>query len=209
MIRLKPFRFSGCPSDLVPALHGTAIHFTLSTDETLKSTFQSLPSKSTLEILVDSVPTKRKIVWRDLVDLNKVCAALQTLKRINPTIYGDILIVPDNINLNVEVATAEIPVLESESARNDQPPFLLPVDQSDQDSYAHFTIQPMQRNLPSETNIELYKMQRVQAEPLRDNEKDLDLKCFPVLFPRGRFRIDAHRARKVGKAVFLIEAEDC
>jgi hypothetical protein len=188
---------------LVPALHGTAVHLPLSAEETLNNTFGSLPSNSSLEILVDSVPTKRKIVWRDLVNLKKVYAALQMLKQINPTIYGDISIDLNNIDPNLAVDTIEIPALESEPLLEPQSPYLLPADRTDQHAYAHFTILPMQRNLPSETNIELYKMQRVQGKPLRDTEQDLDLKCFPVLFPKGHFGMDAQRPRKVTKAMFV------
>jgi hypothetical protein len=79
---------------------------------------------------------------------------------------------------------------ESESVQNVQPPFLLPVDRSDQDAYAHFTIQPMQRNLPSETNIELYKMQRRVR------------KVGKAMFVRSRLRIADPRFRRNKQYLF-------
>uniref|UniRef100_A0A915KDF0 Uncharacterized protein n=1 Tax=Romanomermis culicivorax TaxID=13658 RepID=A0A915KDF0_ROMCU len=45
---------------------------------------QELPCIENLDILVDSYPTKKQVVWRSIVDMKKVYNALKKLKEINP-----------------------------------------------------------------------------------------------------------------------------
>jgi hypothetical protein len=45
--------------------------------------------------------------------------------------------------------------------------------------YSECTIQQMDATLPSVTDIELFRQQRVTAAPLADTEAHLDVLCFP------------------------------
>ena len=84
IVKLKPYRFStnNC-KDLVPAMKGVAIHLPLPLNETHKHVSNTLPSASSLSIVVNSLPTKDKTIWQSMVNLNKVYDALEFLKQNN------------------------------------------------------------------------------------------------------------------------------
>lgn len=60
-----------------------------------------------------------------------------------------------------------------------------------------YTVHYMQKELPSLSEVELYKMEKVTTQWLRSDEKDLDLMCFPVLFP------DAHTGEHEERPIFF------
>ena len=73
----------------IPALKGLAIHLPLNFNETNEHVKQTLPNFNCLNVIVDSLPTKNNIIWRNLIDINKVVRALKWLKSNNP-FYEDI-----------------------------------------------------------------------------------------------------------------------
>ena len=75
------------PSHKVSKVRGSTFHLPLPLNETLKrlpSAEEPLPSNGELYILLRSIPTDKKIIWQDLVSVNKVYDALAKLKAINP-----------------------------------------------------------------------------------------------------------------------------
>jgi hypothetical protein len=79
------------------AIKGNQIHFPLPIEHTLRSVARSLPSNDRVCIVVDdlppiqvdSLPTKQRVVWRQVVDFEKVYVALKFLVQNNPQ-YTDI-----------------------------------------------------------------------------------------------------------------------
>lgn len=61
-------------------------------------------------------------------------------------------------------------------------------------------IMPVDQRAPDGTTMEQYLLQGNPYEPFRNTEENLDAKCFPHLFPSGRFGFDAPRpTRKATK----------
>ncbi len=59
-----------------------------------------MPSADKLNILIDSIPTKEKKIWRSLVNMKKVLKAFKYLKIINPY-YSSIKII-DSCELQID-----------------------------------------------------------------------------------------------------------
>ena len=75
------------PSSKVSKVHGSTFHLPLPLQETLKKLPKpedALPEHGELFILLRSIPSRRKVVWQDLVNMQKVYLALHKLKEINP-----------------------------------------------------------------------------------------------------------------------------
>ena len=72
--------------------------------ETLEQSEGGLP-KPELYVMVDGVPTKKKVVWRSFIDINKVKAALAKLKEIN-WLYGDVK--PDAVEKSTKDLVIEV-----------------------------------------------------------------------------------------------------
>uniref|UniRef100_A0A914VPN6 ATP-dependent DNA helicase n=1 Tax=Plectus sambesii TaxID=2011161 RepID=A0A914VPN6_9BILA len=68
---------------------------------------------------------------------------------------------------------------------------------------SHFSVQDMFDKLPTETDLEIYKMKRVEGEPLSESDPLIDVLCHPTLFPKGRFGIGHDREVKVQPAMYL------
>ncbi len=73
-------------------MKGIAIHLPLPCEATHDHVRDTLPSADKLNILIDSIPTKEKKIWRSLVNMKKVFTALKYLKIINPY-YSSIKII--------------------------------------------------------------------------------------------------------------------
>jgi hypothetical protein len=66
--------------------------------------------------------------------------------------------------------------------------------------YSECTIQQMDATLPSVTDIELFRQQRVNAAPLADTEAHLDVLCFPeVSFIFQIFIFKIFKIKKIGR----------
>lgn len=71
----------------VSKIHGFTFHLPLPLQQTLKrlpNPEDALPEHGELFILLRSIPSSHKVVWQDLVDMQKVYSALHKLKDINP-----------------------------------------------------------------------------------------------------------------------------
>lgn len=68
--------------------------------------------------------------------------------------------------------------------QNQHKALLTQMSQSDE-YYEQFTIYPMHEKRINESAITLYQMFKIEDTPLDNRIKDLDIKCFPDLYPYG------------------------
>ena len=76
---------------------GVAIHLPITFEDTHQYVHNTLPNASTLNFIINGLPTKTNNIWRGLVDLNKVYKALDWLMLRN-VLYKDVTI--DRVLLN-------------------------------------------------------------------------------------------------------------
>ena len=98
VVKLKPYRYRGPSNSLIKAKKGTAVHFKLPPGETVNYVAecerlnkpQVLPSSEFVDILVDSVPTNKNVIWRSVVEMKNVVAALNHLKENGNPLYKNV-----------------------------------------------------------------------------------------------------------------------
>ena len=93
------------PSHLINKVHGSTLHLPLPLQETLKrlpSPTQPILDHGELFVLLRSIPTTKKVVWQNIVDITKVYGAL---KDINP-IYSEINLpaLPSNLEIGSKIS---------------------------------------------------------------------------------------------------------
>ena len=137
-----------------------------------------------LYIIVNGKPTKGKVVWRSLVDINHVKQAVQKLKEIN-WLYRDI----DEQTLDEAAQQVKEVVTNTTST------MLVKATKEDIAEFQSYTIRNMDNKMSTGSDLEQYKVQNVQEDPLDNRQKYLDVMCFPVLFPTGQF--GEHHPREV------------
>jgi len=129
-----------------------------------------------LFILIDGRPTKDKVVWQSLVDVNGVKDAVQCLKQIN-WLYKTV----DEESINDAAKTAFEAIGHTNST------LLEKASEQDVLTLSHYTIRQMSECNTARSDIDHYKMMQIQ-EPAIDNRLAyLDVMCFPTLFPTGQY----------------------
>ena len=144
----------------------------LETLEQVQSAKTTLPDPE-LFINVNGTPTKNKVVWRTLVDVNKV---VEKLKQINWLYKGLAHDAVDNSTKQV------IEVVNSTTST-----MLEKADESDMAGFQAYTVRSLENKLPTVSNIDQYKVLSVHEYPLDSRQLHLDLMCFPALYPTGAF----------------------
>ncbi|KAL5502532.1 hypothetical protein EMCRGX_G009328 [Ephydatia muelleri] len=124
-----------------------------------------------LYIIVNGVPTKDKIVWQTLVDVNAVKLAIQKLKEIN-WLYKNVDDAAKNI---VEVVDKASSIMLEKASTDDVA------------ALQAYTIRSLDQQGSIKTDVEQYKMQNVKDSPIESRQRHLDVMCFPTLFPSGQF----------------------
>ena len=212
------------PSHMISKVRGSTFHLPLPLQETLKrlpTPDQPIPEHGELDILLRSIPTAKNVVWQDLVDINKVYKALLKLQESNP-LYHNIQLPADASSLNLHLAISEHvistdadassevdtdedkPVIEDCDKNDDEnddkggekDPMVRKIEKEEEaDLYKNYTIQALHAPRQNEKATSLYQLLRI-TEPAMDNRcKQLDVLCFPDLFP---FSIGGlHHARDV------------
>ena len=195
----------------IPKVIGRSFHLPLPIQETLNklcSETDPINKNHELHILVRSVPGKAKVVWESLVDLEKVWLALQWLKNNNPLYdkielpeYEDRSKLLDGLDDLEHIDNAEKEVMEDENENCSETEIdenlqincedvkkqaLLTQKLENDVFYEHLTIYPLYGKRENQSCSKLYQMLPVQNQPLNFRAKDLDLKCFPQLFPEGK-----------------------
>ena len=129
-----------------------------------------------LYIIINGKPTKNNVLWRDLVDVEDLKAAIEVLKKDN-WLYKDL------DDSSVDEAAKKV----LEVANNTSSKMLDKATKQDIDSFQAFTIRDLDSKLSSEPDIEQYKLLGVKEDPLDSRQQHLDVMCFPILFPNGKF----------------------
>ena len=105
VLRMNPV---GAPSHLINKVHGSTFHLPLPLQETLKrlpTPTQPILEHGELFVLLQSIPTTKRVVWQNIVDITKVYGALKKLKDINP-IYSEINLpaLPSGLELGSKIS---------------------------------------------------------------------------------------------------------
>jgi len=123
------------------------------------SSAKSAPPNPELYIIVNRKPTKPKVVWRSLVDVNQVKAAIQKLKSTN-WLYRDVT--DESVN---EAAKQVVEVTNNTTST-----ILEKASENEIARFQSFTIRNLDNKLPGESDIEQYKVLGVKEDPL-DNRQ--------------------------------------
>ena len=129
-----------------------------------------------LYIIVNGKPTKTKVVWRSLVDVNEIKKAVQKLKDIN-WLYKDVR--EDSVD---EAVQDVVEVVKKTSST-----VLEKATKEDISNLQCYTIRNLSTKQFTGDDIEQYKLMNVQEEPIDSRQKYLDVMCFTTLFPDGNF----------------------
>lgn len=196
---------------MVKKVKGRTFHLPLPLEETLKK----LPrpehpiTNSEMYIMVRGTPTKSKIVWEDIVDVNKVYQALEYLKGVNalysqiklphsPQQLVDYISEEDNIHHIVDQLESQVDyVVEGNDG------LLTQVTSEKEADYEQYTIYPLHERRRNASISELYQMLKVNAAPIDSRDKDLDVKCFPDLYVEGKYGQFYVRQQKLTSSEYI------
>ena len=129
-----------------------------------------------LYIMVNGIPSEKKVIWRSIVDVSTVKDAIQKLREIN-WLYKD---VNDTCIDNVVKQVIE-------SAESATSTMLVKASKEDVSSFQSYTIRTLNQKQSTVSDIEQYKLLSITEDALDNQQKFLDVMCFPHLFPSGRF----------------------
>ena len=142
---------------------------------TSDDTMSILPDPE-LYIIVDGRPTKDKIVWQGLVDIDNVKCAVEILKDTN-WLYR-------NVDEGCVDEAAKKAVEAVSGASN---PILERASEDDVRGLQAYTIHKMDQYLPTGKDNDHYKLLSIHEQPLDNHQKYLDVLCFPSLFLTRRY----------------------
>ena len=199
--------------NLVKGVKGNAIYFPMNITATQTHLRKTLimPSPEALQIVVRGLPKSSenaRIIRENLVDVGKVSEWLHFLKAQNP-LYADVQILDvaemrENLEAGLSVNSAEERV-EGAALSEAEIGTLLKKVLGRTGGNDQVTLIPVDRNLlPDRTNIQIYEKQRIEEGALSYfATPNLDLLCFPILFPFGRYGQNSQRKVKIGVAETL------
>ena len=178
------------------ACKGTMFFLPLPLNKTLETLDQveqsdDLPNPE-LYIIVNGKPTKSKVVWRSLVDVNRVKAAINILKSSN-WLYKDVN------NESVDEATKHIIEVSNTATTR----MLEKASKEDVAGFQAYTIRNLDNKLSTTSDIEQYKLLSVTEDPIDNRQQYLDVMCFPVLFPTGRLGKFHSRQEKLSHCEYI------
>ena len=155
---------------------------------------EALPLSEELHILLRSIPTEKRVIWQNLVDINKVYSALSKLKEIN-LLYAQINLPKSVSDLNLCdkitecVITASSADIDDEPAIDEEPqrePMVCEIPESkEQELYHDYTIHALHAPRENEKAVHFYQLLRINESPIDVRCKQLHSLCFPDLFPHG------------------------
>ena len=126
--------------------------------------------------MVTGKPSKEKVVWRTMVNVDAVKAAIKKLKDTN-WLYQKV----DEDSVD-DVARQVIETVDTTTST-----MLAKATKEDVSEFQSYTIRTLNEKLSTTSDIEQYKLLSVKEDPLENRQRFLDVLCFPVLFPSGRF----------------------
>ena len=164
---------------------------TLETLDNVKQKPCVLPDPE-LYIIVNGKPTKSNVVWRSLVNVNHIKTAISTLRTCN-WLYKDVL------EECIDESTKHI----IEVSNNATTKMLKKASHDDVDAFQAYTIRNLDNKVSTSSDIEQYKLLHVTEEPVSNKQQHLDVMCFPVLFPNGRFGEFHPRKEKLTNSEYI------
>ena len=184
IVRLGTYTAKVPTYNSLKACKGTMFFLPLPLDKTLDTLDQVKHSSSgettlpdpELYIIVNGRPTNSKVVWRSLVNVDHVKAAIQKLKETN-WLYSDV----DDESID-SVYKKVIEVANSATST-----MLDKAHDRDISGFQAFTIRNLDNKLSTESDIEQYKLLSVKEDAIDNRQQHLDVMCFPKLFPNGKF----------------------
>ena len=145
-----------------------------------------------LYIIVNGKPTKSNVVWRSLVNVNHIKTAISTLKTCN-WLYRDVL------EQCIDESTKHI----IEVSNNATTKMLKKASPDEVDAFQAYTIRNLDNKVSTSSDIEQYKLLHVAEEPVSNKQQHLDVMCFPVLFPNGKFGEFHPRKEKLSNSEYI------
>ena len=156
---------------------------TLETLDQLESSKTALPDPE-LYIIVNGKPTKSKVVWCSIVDVNRV---KKNNGRHAQALYEDVA-----VNVVDHSTKQVIEVVNSTTSS-----MLEKADESDNDGFQAYIVRSLDKKLPIDWDVDQYKVMNAQEHPLDRMQLHLDLMCFPALLPTGAFGENHAREVKI------------
>ena len=129
-----------------------------------------------LYVIVDSCPTKDKVVWQGLVDNDNVSRAVQKLRDTN-WLYRNV----DDSSIN-EATKKTLEVVSGTTST-----VLEWALEDDIRGLQAYTIRKMDQYMLTGKDIDHCKLLSVSEKPLDNRQKYLDVLCFLSLFPTGQY----------------------
>ena len=145
-----------------------------------------------LYIIVNGKPTKSNVVWRSLVNVNHIKTAISTLRTCN-WLYRDVL------EECIDESTKHI----IEVSNNATTKMLKKASPDEVDAFQAYTIRNLDYKVSTSSDIEQYKLLHVTEEPVSNKQQHLDVMCFPVLFPNGKFGEFHPRKEKLSNSEYI------
>ena len=164
---------------------------TMETLEEVEQPTAQLPEPN-LYIIVNGKPTSRGVVWRSLVQVDNIIAAVAKLKEIN-WLYTNI----DDASLELD-SKEVIEVVNNASSK-----MLAKASSADVAEFQAYTIRNLDNKLSTESDIDQYKLLSIKEDPISNRQRHLDIMCFPVLYPDGAFGEYHPRTVKLSHAEFI------
>ena len=135
-----------------------------------------------LYIIINGKPSKQKVMWRSLVDINAIKAAVQKLKEVNW--------------LYKAVNEDRFDEVENEVVDSTTSSMLVKATREDISAFQYYTIRTLNEKLSNSSDMQ-FKLMNVTEKPLYNRQKYLDVMCFTVLYPSGRFGEHHERAVRI------------
>lgn len=178
--------------EMMQKVIGKTFHLPLPLEKTLEkmpSPQQPIAPHQDLYILVRGLPSKQKLIFESFVNVNHVYEALLWLKEHNP-LYNDITLPtsPENIldGLNDEDIQFNLDDIRSQTEEIPAPAAMLTPKDVEDSFYEQVTLHSIGAERPNEQPSTVYQLKKVYDKPIDNREKDLDIRCFPHLFPYGK-----------------------
>ena len=129
-----------------------------------------------LYIIVNGKPSKNKILWQSVVNVEHVKAAVKKLRETN-WLYADVE--------DTSIDDASRRVIECVSDTTSQ--MLVKASAEDVNSFQAYTIRRLDQKQSTQADSEQFKLINVNENAMSNKLKHLDMLCFPTLFPSGKF----------------------
>ena len=125
-------------------------------------------------------------MWRSLVDVNNVKTAIRKLRSCN-WLYRDVheKCIDESTKHTIEVSN------------NATTEMLKKISPDEVDAFQAYTIRNLDSNLSIGSDIEQYRLMSITENPITNKQQYLDVTCFHVLFPTGKFGEFHPRKKKI------------